>query len=266
MSTKVCVLGAGGRMGQSVMRALTEQQTLQLAAAVDRPGGPVVGADCGVLTGLPASGLTVADDLVAALRAAPLVIDFSSPAGLMAALPELVAQRGALVTGTTGLSAEETRRLEQASESIPILRSDNFSVGVAVMRALARRAAEVLGEQADVEIIEAHHRRKVDAPSGTALAVGRSVAEGLGVDLDQAADWARHGQVGARGDGRIGFSVIRGGDIVGEHTALFAMAGERLEITHKATDRMIFARGAVRAAGWLSGQSAGLYALEDLLG
>ena len=265
MSTKVCVLGAGGRMGQSVIRALAEQSALGLAAAVDRPDGAAVGKDCGALVGLEPNGVCVSDALATVLSPASVVIDFSSPAGLMSALPELVARQCALVTGTTGLDEVELGRLDQASQQIPVLRADNFSLGVVLMRALAQRAAEVLGDQADVEIIEAHHRRKVDAPSGTALAVGRSVAQGLGVDLEASADWGRHGQVGPRGDGRIGFSVIRGGDIVGEHTALFAMAGERLEITHKATDRMIFARGAVRAAAWLDGRAAGMYALEDLL-
>ncbi|MEC9406275.1 MAG: 4-hydroxy-tetrahydrodipicolinate reductase [Pseudomonadota bacterium] len=266
MSTKICVLGAGGRMGQSVIRALFEQSALVLSAAVDRPGGEIVGKDCGSLIGQDHIGVRVSDDLAAHLEPETVVIDFSSPDALMAALPVLESRDCALVTGTTGLDADQADRLELSSQRIPVLRSDNFSVGVALMRALAQRAAEVLGEQADVEIIEAHHRRKVDAPSGTALAVGRSVAEGLGVELGAVADWTRHGQVGPRGDGRVGFSVIRGGDIVGEHTALFAMAGERLEITHKATDRMIFARGAVRAAGWLAGQGAGRYALEDLLG
>ncbi|WP_348675292.1 4-hydroxy-tetrahydrodipicolinate reductase [uncultured Abyssibacter sp.] len=265
MSTKVCVLGAGGRMGQSVMRALSERQDTTLVAAVDRPDGPVVGRDCGALIGLEPAGVTVSGSLEDGLVAGATVIDFSTPAALVAALPLLQDAGSPLVTGTTGLTDEQLQTLEQASRTIPVLRADNFSVGVVLMRMLARKAAEVLGQQADVEIIEAHHRRKVDAPSGTALAIGRSVAQGLGVDLQDHADWTRYGQVGPRGEGRIGFSVIRGGDIVGEHTALFAMDGERVELTHRATDRMIFARGAARAAAWLGSQPPGLYELEDLM-
>ena len=266
MSTKVCVLGAGGRMGQSVIRAVSERDDATLVGAVDRLTGPALGKDCGRLLGLDAMGITVADSLDAAITAGVVVIDFSAPDALISALPAVQATGAALVTGTTGLSPEQLTRLEAAAADVPILRADNFSVGVVLMRLLARRAAELLGASADVEIIEAHHRRKVDAPSGTALAVGHSVAAGLGGELDANADWSRHGQVGARGTGRIGFSVIRGGDIVGEHTALFAMDGERLEITHRATDRMIFARSAVRAAAWLAEQSPGFYTLEDMLG
>lgn len=261
---RIALHGATGKMGLSLVRAVSEQDGLELAGGYEPAGADNLGADLGRLAGLDPNHALVTNDLEDLLSRCDVLIDFTRPGGFASALAACVASKTAFVSGTTGLSDDDFVSLNQAGQSIPVLHAMNFSLGVAVLRKLARDAAAMLGDSADIEIIEAHHKHKVDAPSGTALAVGESVAEGLGQPLDSIATWARHGHTGAREPGSVGFSVIRGGDIVGEHTALFAMAGERIEISHRATDRMIFARGAVGAARWLGGQPAGRYPLDAL--
>ena len=258
---RVAIHGASGRMGQALIRACHAADQVTLTAAHEAHAPDVLGRDASQLAGLDPSGVLITDDLPAALGQADVLIDFTRPDGTMHALDACRAAGVSLVSGTTGLDTAHWQAFDSAASEIAVLHAMNFSLGVAVLRALAEQAARMLGSAADAEIIEAHHRHKVDAPSGTALAVGESVAAGLGVALEDKAAWSRHGHTGERPDGAIGFSVIRGGDIVGEHTALFAMDGERVEIR----DRMIFARGAVHAARWLATQPAGRYTIEDCL-
>ena len=255
--------GATGRMGLSLVRAASEQANLELVGGYEPAGADKLGADLGRLAGLEPNHALVTNDLDELLARCDVLIDFTRPVGFESALAACVASQTGFVSGTTGLSADNFAALAQAGQHIPVLHAMNFSLGVAVLRKLARDAAAMLGDSADIEIIEAHHKHKVDAPSGTALAVGESVAEGLGQSLDDIATWSRHGHTGAREPGSVGFSVIRGGDIVGEHTALFAMEGERIELSHKATDRMIFARGAVQVANWLVRQADGRHTIDD---
>jgi 4-hydroxy-tetrahydrodipicolinate reductase len=265
-NTRIAILGAGGRMGRALVQALASQPGLVLAAAVDRAGIPELGADAGVLAGVPACGVPLTADLPAAVRAADLVIDFTRPDGTLAALPLCVAAGTALVIGTTGFSAEQKKQIAEAAGRIPICMAANYSVGVNVCLQLLRTAAQALGADYDVEIVEAHHRHKVDAPSGTALRMGEAVAAALGRKLEDCAVYGREGQTGARDGKTIGFATVRGGDVVGDHTVMFLGEGERVEITHKASSRGNFARGALRAAAWLAGRPPGLYDMQDVLG
>ncbi|GIX21296.1 MAG: 4-hydroxy-tetrahydrodipicolinate reductase [Gammaproteobacteria bacterium] len=263
---RVAVHGAGGRMGRAVLRAVLDDPGMQLAAAFDRPDAPAVGRDAAELVGGEALGVRVQPLDPAALAGVDVAIDFSRPGPSLALLDACLAGGTALVVGTTGFDAAQRRRFEAAAAHLPIVLAPNMSVGVNLCFKLIEIAAAVLGDGADIEIIEAHHRHKVDAPSGTALGMGRAAARALGRELDDVAIWSRHGHTGERPRGRIGFAVVRGGDIVGDHTALFAAEGERIEITHRAADRAIYARGALRAAAWLEGRPAGLYDMQDVLG
>jgi 4-hydroxy-tetrahydrodipicolinate reductase len=252
-------------------RALIEASQLggdgiALAAAVDRAGGPAIGRDAGELAGLGRLGVTLGSDLPAALAASDVLIDFTVPE---ATLDHLAACRQAgrrMVIGTTGFSAEQRARIEAAARDIAVVMAPNMSVGVNLCLRLLDTAARVLGDGFDVEIIEAHHRDKIDAPSGTALRMGEVVAEALGRRLEDCAVYGRQGRTGARERKTIGFETIRAGDIVGEHRVMFAAAGERVEILHVATSRMNFAAGALRAAAWLMGRERGLYDMQDVLG
>ena len=232
--------------------------------ALDRTGAGAVGQDAGQYAGLAPNGVTIVDSFNAA-GAFDVLIDFTRPEGTLAALSHCVAAGTAMVIGTTGFTAEQRAQIDAAATRIPICIAANFSVGVNLSLRLLELAAKALGPGYDVEIVEAHHRHKVDAPSGTALAMGRAVAAGLGTTLERAAVYAREGHTGPRPDGAIGFATVRGGDVVGEHSVLFLGDGERLEIRHVATSRSNFAQGAVRAAAWLSGRAAGLYDMRDVL-
>ncbi len=262
---RVVVHGAGGRMGRAVIAALAGQPEFQLTAAIEPPGSGLLGADSGELAGIGRNGVAVSADLPGAVVAVDLVIDFSRPEGLMALLDALESMPVSLVTGTTGLDAGQARRLRAAAQSLAIVQAANFSIGVNLCLKLVELAAQVMGESADVEIIEAHHRDKVDAPSGTALRLGQAVAGALGKDLELHAVKARVGETGPRPAGAIGFATIRAGDIIGEHSVLFAAPGERVEITHKASSRGNFASGAVAAARWVRGREPGLYDMPDVL-
>lgn len=262
----VAVAGVSGRMGRMLVQALAEHAALHLAGALDRPGHPWVGVDLGVALGGQAMGLGVTDDPGVALAQARVVIDFTAPDATVA-LAQAAAVRGvALVIGTTGLAPMHLDALAEVARVVPIVRAGNMSLGVTLLAALTRRVAAALGPDYDIEIIEAHHRHKVDAPSGTALMLGQAAAAGRGIDPDAAALRGRDGETGPRPAGGIGYAVVRGGDIVGEHDVVFAGAGERLVLRHIATDRMLFARGALAAAAWVVGQPPGTYDMSHVLG
>lgn len=262
---KVGILGAAGRMGRTLIEAVHAQDGLTLAAAVDAPGSSLVGADAGEMAGIGRCGVTVVDDIGAVTAAVDVFIDFTLPEATMHHLQACRERGTPLVIGTTGLTDEQKAALQAASADIAIVFAANYSVGVTLCLKLLDTAARVLGDEVDIEIIEAHHRHKIDAPSGTALAMGEVVADALGRDLKTCAVYGREGRTGARERQTIGFETIRAGDIVGEHTVMFAADGERVEITHKATSRMNFARGAVRAAGWVVGRGPGVYDMMDVL-
>ena len=260
----VVIVGARGRMGQALIRTVMESEDLALAGAVDRSGGPGKGQDAGRLAGMPEAGVLVDDHL--APRRGSVVIDFSLPEATMNNISRCVEARVPLVLGTTGVSQEALAALKEASAEIPILAAANFSVGITLLLRVAAIAARALGPGWDAEIFELHHRYKRDAPSGTALRIGKSVAKATDRDLEQNGVFNRGGADRPRGDGEIGMIALRGGDSVGEHTLMFLGEGERLELTHRARDRAIFARGATRAAGWLANQGPGLYDMADVLG
>jgi 4-hydroxy-tetrahydrodipicolinate reductase len=261
----VAVLGITGRMGQSLVRALRDSpQALRLSGALASGSSGRLGLDAAA-EGAP-TGVRVSADPETALADAAVALEFSTPLEVRAHASACAARRVPLLVGTTGFDAPTRAILESAALNIPVLIAPNTSVGVGVLRQLVGLAAAALGESFDVEVSEAHHRGKRDAPSGTALALGEAVAQARGAALADIAVYERHGVSDPRTAGSVGFSVLRAGDIVGEHTVTFASAGERLELTHRATDRMVFARGALRAAEWLIGRPAGLYGMRDVLG
>src|SRR6056297_1295430 len=260
------ITGAGGRMGRTLIEALRQAgDEVVLAAALERKGSEWIGADAGEAAGVGHLGVAITDDVYAALEGCDVLIDFTTIEASLRHL-EACAERGVgLVLGTTGFDDDALRRIDDAARQTAVCRSSNFSTGVNVCFKLLADAARALGDSVDVEVIEAHHRHKVDAPSGTALSMGEVLAKALGRSLETDAVYRRQGQTGARERREIGFSTIRGGDIVGDHTVLFAADGERIEISHKASSRMAFAGGAVRAAQWLAGRPAGLYDMQDVL-
>jgi 4-hydroxy-tetrahydrodipicolinate reductase len=253
-------------MGRTLIEAIGQADSLVLAAAIERPESTLVGADAGELSGFGKNGVVVVNSLASVIGDIDVLIDFSMPDATIANLALCSASGVAMVIGTTGFTLEQQNEIEQIANLLPICKASNFSTGVNVCFKLLDMAARVLGDEVDIEVYEAHHRHKVDAPSGTALSMGQVVAGALGRDLDEVALYGREGQTGARDRNTIGFATVRAGDIVGDHTVTFAADGERVEITHKASSRMSFARGAVRAAGWLVGQNSGLYDMQDVLG
>lgn len=262
---RVAIAGASGRMGRMLVEAALQDEGVALAAAFDRPGTPFIGRDAGELVGT-ACGVVLGDDPRAAMAAADCLIDFTRPEGTLAHLA-LAAELGkAMVIGTTGFSPGEKARIAELAQQVPVVFAPNMAVGVNAVFKLLEVAARILDSGYDVEIIEAHHRFKVDAPSGTALRMGEVVARELGRDLAQCAIYGREGVTGERRSETIGFSTIRGGDVVGDHTVLFAGLGERIEITHKSGSRMPYASGALRAARFLAGRQAGLFDMQDVLG
>ncbi len=262
----IVINGASGRMGQMLVKLVDESPAARLVGALERPGHDWIGQDIGTAMGGPAMGVTVTDDALEAMAKAQAVIDFTAPAATVA-LAGLAAQARAVhVIGTTGLRGDDLAKLDAAARHATIIRAGNMSLGVNLLVQLTRKVAQALDEAFDIEVVEAHHRHKVDAPSGTALMLGEAAAEGRGVQLDRVADRGRDGITGAREDGHIGFSAIRGGDIVGEHDVIFAGPGERVILRHVATDRAIFARGALKAALWGIGRHPGSYDMVDVLG
>ena len=266
MDMRLVVAGAAGRMGRALVQAIAEMDGVTLAGALERPGSARIGQDAGAVAGLPALGVPISDDPLGPLAEADGLLDFTAPESSVA-LAELAAQaRIAHVIGTTGLSAEDDVKIRAAARHAPIVKSGNMSLGVNLLAALVRRAAHVLGPEFDIEIVEMHHRHKVDAPSGTALLLGRAAAEGRGIDLAHTAVYAREGHTGARPRDAIGFQSLRGGSVVGEHVVILAGEGERLELAHRAESRGLFARGALKAALWARGRKPGLYSMDDVLG
>ncbi len=265
MSRNVVIAGASGRMGRALLEALASAHDLRLHAALDRPGSPAIGRDAGELAGA-ALGIAVMDDVAKALTGADVLIDFTRPEATLHHLTACRRAGVAMVIGTTGFDTAGREAIAAAATEIPIVFAPNMSVGVNLVFKLLDTVARVLADGYDIEIIEAHHRHKVDAPSGTALAMGEVIARALGRDLKTCAVYGREGVTGERPSQTIGFATVRGGDIVGEHTALFAGIGERVEISHKASSRLTFALGALRAARFLAGRSAGLYDMQDVLG
>ena len=263
---RIAVMGAAGRMGKILVEAVQQQApSAGLTAAIDKPDSSLVGADAGELAALGRIGVTISGDLAKVADEFDVLIDFTHPSVTLKNLAFCRKAGKAMVIGTTGFSADEKLLLAEAGKDIPIVFAANFSVGVNLCLKLLDIAARVMGDEVDIEISEAHHRHKVDAPSGTALRMGEVVAQALGRDLQEVAVYGREGQTGARDRKTIGFATVRAGDIVGDHTVLFAADGERVEITHKASSRMTFAKGAVRAALWLDGRAPGLYDMQDVL-
>ncbi len=263
---RLIVAGAGGRMGRTLVKAIADTAGVTLVGAVDAPGSAVIGRDAGELAGLGANGVHVAADPAPLLDQADGVVNFTIPAATIA-LAEIVARRGLVhVIGTTGLSAENEKLIAVAAQRSAIVKSGNMSLGVNLIEALVRRVAKALDEDFDIEIVEMHHNKKIDAPSGTALMFGRAAALGRGITLEQHSERGRDGHTGARERGAIGFASLRGGTVVGDHTVTFAGPAERIELVHRAEDRMIFARGAVKAALWARGKRPGLYSMADVLG
>ena len=264
--SRIAIVGAAGRMGRMLIQAVHETAGVDLTVAVERRSSSLVGADAGELVGVGRLNVPVQDDLAAAVNRFDTLIDFTTPIATLAHLALCRAHGKRMVIGTTGIDASGRAAIAAAGGDVGIVFAPNMSVGVNLSFKLLELAARVMGEDADIEIVEAHHRHKVDAPSGTALRMGEVIAKTLGRDLAEVAVYGREGQTGERDRRTIGFETIRAGDVVGEHTVWFATVGERLEITHRASSRMTFAKGAVRAAQWLAGRPAGLYDMQDVLG
>lgn len=263
---RIAVVGASGRMGLYLIKAAALAKNAELAVAASRPESLAIGRDAGELAGISEIGVKVVDDLASVVDQFDVLIDFTRPDASMDFI-EICRQAGKkLVIGTTGYSDAQKALISEAAKDVAIVMAPNMSVGVNLSLKLLEMTAKVMGDYTDIEVIEAHHRHKVDAPSGTALRMGEVIADTLGRDLKDCAIYGREGNTGERDRKTIGFSTIRAGDIVGEHTVMFADDGERVEITHKATSRMTFANGAVRAAVWLADKDSGLYDMQDVLG
>ncbi len=262
---RVAVVGAAGRMGKSLIQAVAEADNLVLGAATERRGSTLLGSDAGELANVGCLEVALVDSLQSVIEAFDVVIDFTAPAATLNHIEICRAAGKSMVIGTTGFTDEQKAEVAKAANEISIVMAPNMGIGVNLCFKLLEMAAKVMGDDADIEIIEAHHRHKVDAPSGTALRMGEVVAEALGRDLKECAVYGREGQTGERDPKTIGFETIRAGDVVGEHSVWFATQGERVEIVHKASSRMTFAKGAVRAAAWVRAHDNGLYDMQDVL-
>jgi 4-hydroxy-tetrahydrodipicolinate reductase len=263
---RLIVAGAGGRMGRTLVKAIAETKGLALAGALDDARSPLIGWDAGMLAGVSELGVKLVGDPEPLMAKADGIIDFTIPTATMS-LNAAAAKAGKVhVIGTTGLSAADEAAIAEAAKTAVIVKSGNMSLGVNLLAALTKRVAKTLDQDFDIEILEMHHNQKIDAPSGTALLLGRAAAEGRGIELDRRSVRSRDGHTGARKPGDIGFATLRGGTVVGEHSVIFAGTAERIELTHKAEDRMIFARGALHAALWARNQKPGLYSMMDVLG
>jgi len=262
---KVVIAGCSGRMGHALLESVFADAELVLHGALDRADNPHLGRDAGEQFG-KLCGVKVTSDIDAALQGADVLVDFTRPEASMLYLDACQKANVSMVIGTTGFSAEQKAAIEAASKNISIVFAPNMSVGVTLLINLVEQAAKVLKDGYDIEVVEMHHRHKVDAPSGTALRLGEAAAHGIGQDLKDCAIYAREGVTGEREAGKIGFATLRGGDVVGDHTVMFAGIGERVEITHKASSRATFAIGALRAAKFLAGKKVGLYDMQDVLG
>src|SRR5690242_7448003 len=263
---RLIVAGAGGRMGRALTRAIAESKGAVLAGALEAPGSELLGKDAGVLAGLPENGVKLSADLWAMSQEADGILDFTVPAATIANVA-IAAQRGLVhIVGTTGLSTSDVAVIKSVTERAVVVQSGNMSLGVNLLAAMVKRVAQSLDESFDIEILEMHHKAKIDAPSGTAFLLGEAAAAGRGVDLHARSARGRDGETGARRSGDIGFASLRGGSVTGDHSVIFAGPMERIELTHRAEDRTMFAQGAVKAALWARGQKPGLYSMADVLG
>jgi len=263
---KIAVMGVAGRMGQELVRAVKETSGCTIVGAIEKPGSPALGADAGVLAGVGALGVPVTSDALDVIANCEAILDFTTPKSTVEFAGLAANARAVHVIGTTGLSEADELQIAAAARHAPIIKAGNMSLGVNLLVALTRRVAEALDEDFDIEIVEMHHKDKVDAPSGTALMLGVAAAEGRGLDLARRSIRTRDGLTGPRPRGDIGFASLRGGSVVGEHKVIFAGPGERIELTHIAGDRTVFARGAVKAALWGLGKAPGLYSMSNVLG
>ncbi|ALJ34033.1 4-hydroxy-tetrahydrodipicolinate reductase [Azospirillum brasilense] len=263
---KIGVVGCAGRMGQMLVREIAATPGCTLAGGTERVGGPTLGKDIGVLAGLEPLGVVAIDDAAALFAEADAVIDFTSPEASVRHAALAAQSQTVLVIGTTGIGPAQQEPIAQAATHTPIVQSPNMSLGVNLLLALVEQVGRALGDEYDIDILEMHHRNKVDAPSGTALGLGRAAAAGRGVALEDVWQKVRDGHTGVRPRGEIGFATLRGGDVIGDHTVVFAAEGERVELTHKASGRQIYAKGAVRAALWANDKQPGLYSMKDVLG
>ena len=262
----VAIVGAAGRMGGRLIHAVVEADGLTLTGAVERLGHPQIGMDAGLIAGAGELGVKIGDDLRTAMAAADVLIDFTFPEVTLKNLAVCAELGKSVVSGSTGFTPEQRAAVEKFAAKIPVVLAPNMSVGVNACFKLLKEAAKILGDSFDVEIVELHHNKKKDSPSGTAVRMGEVVAEALGRDYNQIANYHREGMCGERSKQEIGMQTVRGGDIVGEHTVYFIGMGERIEISHRAMSRDMFARGAVRACQWLAGKSPGIYDMQDVLG
>ncbi|WP_419902956.1 4-hydroxy-tetrahydrodipicolinate reductase [Kiloniella sp.] len=266
MSNKIGIVGCAGRMGRMLTEVIGRTDGCVVAGGTELPGSPNLDKDLGELAGIGTLGVVVGEDPTALFQSCDVVIDFSVPTATLNHA-KLAAETGcSLVVGTTGMTNEQVAELEAAGANTSIVFARNMSLGVNLLMSIVEQVASSLDEDYDIEVVEMHHRHKVDSPSGTALALGEAAASGRGVDLDKVADKVRDGIIGARKRGDIGFATLRGGDVVGDHSVIFAAEGERIELGHKATNREVFARGAVKAANWLEGKPNGFYDMRDVLG
>lgn len=263
---RLAVMGAGGRMGRALVKAITEAEGVTVCAALERAGSPALGKDAGEIAGVGPLGVPVTEDALAAIVNAEGIVDFTAPAATIEIAALAAQARIAHIVGTTGLSADDLAKIAAAARHAPIVRSGNMSLGVNVLAVLVQKAAAALGPDWDVEILEMHHRMKVDAPSGTALLLGEAAARGRAINLAEHSVRSRDGHTGARKSGDIGFATLRGGTVVGDHSVILAGAGERITLSHHAEDRSLFASGAIKAALWARGRKPGQYSMLDVLG
>ena len=263
---RLVVMGAGGRMGRTLVKAITEAQGVTVCAALERAGSAALGKDTGELAGVGPLGVPVTGDALTAVVDADGIVDFTAPAATVEMAALAAQARIVHIIGTTGLQPADLAKIEAASRHAPIVRSGNMSLGVNVLAVLVQRAAKALAADWDIEIVEMHHRMKVDAPSGTALLLGEAAARGREIELAEHSARARDGHTGARKAGDIGFAALRGGTVIGDHSVIFAGAGERIELVHRAEDRSLFANGAIKAALWARGRKPGQYSMLDVLG
>ncbi|HET6388826.1 4-hydroxy-tetrahydrodipicolinate reductase [Hyphomicrobium sp.] len=263
---KIAVMGAAGRMGRELIRAIAAEPGCSVSGALETPGSSLLGKDAGELAGIEPLGVAVSSDAAAVIAAADAIVDFTIPKASIEFARLASTSATAAIIGTTGFDAEGNAAIAEAAKLTPIVKAGNMSLGLNLLQAITRQVAAALGNDYDIEIVEMHHRMKVDAPSGTALMLGEAAAQGRNIALAEHSVRVRDGHTGPRRVGDIGFATVRGGSVVGDHTVIFAGDGERIELTHRAADRGIFARGAVKAALWAKGRSPGLYAMTDVLG
>jgi 4-hydroxy-tetrahydrodipicolinate reductase len=265
MTLKIAIVGAAGRMGRELGKIVSDTPGCALAGGIEAAGSPFIGADYGGLIGQSASGVKISDDADQVLKAVDGIIDFTVPAATLAMVKRCAALKKIHVIGTTGIDAAGDALIAEAAKSTVIVKSGNFSLGVNILQGLVRRVASMLGDEFDIEVLEMHHKHKIDAPSGTALMLGQAAADGRAVNLREKSVRSRDGHTGARKAGDIGFATLRGGAVIGDHTVMFSSDAERIELTHKAQSREMFARGAARAALWAKDQKPGLYSMQDVL-